>query len=231
MAISKRLRYEILRRDGNKCRYCGLTAADTALTIDHVVPSALGGGDEPSNLVAACGECNSGKSASSTDAALVEDVSQDALRWAAAMEMATRRAYARRTFRLADRENFEGLWNNWTYESKGERQNVPLPSEWGVTIDRFVEAGLNGGDFEDAIEIAMLSRATDTFRYMCGVLWKRVNQRVEDAQQLLAEEDAQKAREKAKPDRSHLPELRPDVAQRGAEACRAELKNGGESGT
>lgn len=231
MAISKRLRYEILRRDSNKCRYCGATAADKPLTIDHVVPSALGGSDEPSNLVAACADCNSGKAASSTDAALVEDVSQDALRWAAAMELATRRAYARRTFRLADREIFEGVWNNWSFESKGERRNVPLPPEWGITIDRFVEAGLNGGDFEDAIEIAMLSRATDTFRYMCGVLWKRVKERVEDAQQLLAEEDAQKAQEQTKPDRSYLPVLRPDVAQRGAEACRANLKNGGESGT
>lgn len=231
MAISKRLRNEILRRDGNKCRYCGVTAADNPLTIDHVVPSALGGSDEPSNLVAACGECNSGKAASSTDAALVEDVSEDALRWAAAMDLAAQRAQARRTFRLADREFFESFWNNWTYEDKGERRAVPLPPEWGMTVDRFYGAGLDANDFEDAIEIAMLSRATDTFRYMCGVLWKRIRERVEDAQQLLAEEDAKKAQRQAKPDRSYLPELRPDVAQRGAEACRAELQNGGESGT
>lgn len=230
MTISKRLRYEILRRDGHKCRYCGAKAADTPLTIDHVVPSALGGSDEPSNLVAACGPCNAGKSSSSTDAELVEDVSRDALRWAAAMELAHQRAYARRTFRLADREIFEGVWNNWTYEDNGKRRNFPLPPEWGITIDRFFAAGLTGPDIEDAIEIAMLSRATDTFRYMCGVLWKRINERIEDAQQILAKEDAQRVQEQEGPDRSYLPQIRPDVAQRGAEACRGELKNGGGSG-
>lgn len=231
MAISKRLRYEILRRDGNKCRYCGVPAADTPLTIDHVVPSALGGGDEPSNLVAACAPCNSGKSSSSTDAGLVEDVSDDAVRWAAAMKLAAARASMRRVFRLAFREIFENLWNNWTYEWKGERHTFPLPDGWGLTIDRFYEADLSEDDLADAIEIAMQARAGDQFRYMCGVLWKRVREQVDDAKQLLAEEDAQKARERAKPDRSHLPEIRPDVAQRGAEACRTELKNGGESGT
>ncbi|AWN05089.1 HNH endonuclease [Gordonia phage Easley] len=38
MAVSKRLRYEILRRDNHTCRYCGATAPDVPLTVDHVVP-------------------------------------------------------------------------------------------------------------------------------------------------------------------------------------------------
>lgn len=58
MAVSKRLRYEILRRDNHTCRYCGATAPDVKLTVDHVVPVALGGSDVPTNLVAACDACN-----------------------------------------------------------------------------------------------------------------------------------------------------------------------------
>jgi hypothetical protein len=60
--ISKALRFEILTRDGYRCRYCGAAAGVSTLHIDHVVPRALGGGDDASNLVTACADCNHGKS-------------------------------------------------------------------------------------------------------------------------------------------------------------------------
>lgn len=81
MSVSKRLRFEIFRRDNHACRYCGATASDTKLTIDHVTPTALGGTDGPGNLVTACTDCNSGKSATLPNPQLVADVQQDALRW------------------------------------------------------------------------------------------------------------------------------------------------------
>ena len=48
-------RKNILRRDGNRCQYCG-THED--LTIDHVVPRSRGGADTWENLVTACHRCN-----------------------------------------------------------------------------------------------------------------------------------------------------------------------------
>ena len=63
MAIPKRTRFEVLRRDNHTCRYCRST--DNPLTIDHVTPVSLGGTDDPSNLVAACRDCNAGKASSS----------------------------------------------------------------------------------------------------------------------------------------------------------------------
>lgn len=47
MSVTKRLRFEVLRRDGYKCRYCGLEASATELQVDHVTPVALGGSDQP----------------------------------------------------------------------------------------------------------------------------------------------------------------------------------------
>jgi 5-methylcytosine-specific restriction endonuclease McrA len=38
MAVSKRTRYEVLRRDNHACRYCGGIAPDVILTVDHVTP-------------------------------------------------------------------------------------------------------------------------------------------------------------------------------------------------
>lgn len=55
------VRHAILARDGERCRYCG--TFDGPFQIDHVWPIALGGGDEPENLVVACRTCNASKGA------------------------------------------------------------------------------------------------------------------------------------------------------------------------
>lgn len=54
-------RHAIYVRDGFKCVYCGRSVEETAITIDHVVPQALGGTNDASNLVTACRSCNSAK--------------------------------------------------------------------------------------------------------------------------------------------------------------------------
>lgn len=35
MAVSKRTRYEVLRRDNHACRYCGASAPEVKLTVDR----------------------------------------------------------------------------------------------------------------------------------------------------------------------------------------------------
>jgi len=61
-STGKRLRFEVLKRDGFKCHYCGITSAAEVLVVDHVVPVAEGGTTEAANLVTACIPCNGGKS-------------------------------------------------------------------------------------------------------------------------------------------------------------------------
>ncbi len=47
----------VLRRDGNRCGYCGASAT----TIDHVLPKSRGGKDTWENLIACCLRCNNVK--------------------------------------------------------------------------------------------------------------------------------------------------------------------------
>lgn len=85
MAVSKKLRFEVFRRDNFACRYCGATAKDGAfLEPDHVVPRARGGKDVATNLVTACDSCNSGKSDTPLSARPIEDVPQELFRRACA---------------------------------------------------------------------------------------------------------------------------------------------------
>jgi len=58
-----KLRFEILKRDGFVCQYCGRNPKDnkTKLRVDHIIPKSKGGTDEVSNLITSCEECNLGK--------------------------------------------------------------------------------------------------------------------------------------------------------------------------
>lgn len=56
------LRFKILVRDSFRCVYCGKTKDESRIDVDHVIPVASGGTNDPGNLVAACTACNIGKS-------------------------------------------------------------------------------------------------------------------------------------------------------------------------
>ena len=60
--ISKKLRFEVFKRDSFKCQYCGKSAPDVVLNVDHIMPVAKGGTNDIFNLITACESCNSGKS-------------------------------------------------------------------------------------------------------------------------------------------------------------------------
>jgi len=190
MAVSKRLRFEVLRRDNHTCRYCGRGAPEVKLTIDHVVPEALGGQDIAENLVTACEDCNNGKTSIAPDSPLVADVRQDALRWSAALREAAR-------LRRVERENartvgdyFVGeIWGRFYFGDDEETgEHAPLPADWREAVERFWTAGLPWEDMESAVRLAMGNVKVlidDKFRYFCGVCWRMVGEMQETALQIV----------------------------------------------
>lgn len=61
-AISKKVRFEVFKRDGFKCQYCGQAAPEVILEVDHINPVSKGGGNDLMNLITSCKPCNAGKS-------------------------------------------------------------------------------------------------------------------------------------------------------------------------
>jgi hypothetical protein len=59
--ISKKIRFEIFKRDSFKCQYCGKTSPDVVLEVDHIKPVSEGGTNDITNLITACFDCNRGK--------------------------------------------------------------------------------------------------------------------------------------------------------------------------
>lgn len=66
-ALSKRIRFEVFKRDSFTCQYCGRKAPDIIIEVDHIQPVAKGGTNDLLNLVTSCSACNSGKSDRSLD--------------------------------------------------------------------------------------------------------------------------------------------------------------------
>lgn len=188
-AISRRLRYEILRRDNYTCRFC--RATDQPLTIDHLVPVALGGTDDPSNLVAACKDCNAGKSSSSPDAATVAQVDDDAVRWSRAVLTAAQRAL-RKQEELMDRlEPFHDYWYSLVPNYKLGDWRWELPNNWASVIAGLLAGGLPDPMVTEAMRIALTTRGVDErFRYFLGITRNQLAELHQQAAEILAAEDA-----------------------------------------
>ena len=170
MAISKRTRFEVLRRDDYTCRYC--RSKENALTIDHVVPQALGGSDDPSNLVACCKDCNAGKSSATPDQALVDDIDADAARWIMARARAVGKLQMREVAAAEARQPFLDDWMSW------DKSCSSLPGDWHQSIDYWLRDGITMPQILKAHDIAVSARTISSsavFRYMAGIIrnWLR----------------------------------------------------------
>jgi len=62
VSLSKKIRFEVFKRDSFTCQYCGKAAPDVILHVDHIEPRSKGGSDDIINLVTSCCDCNLGKS-------------------------------------------------------------------------------------------------------------------------------------------------------------------------
>lgn len=186
MAVSQRLRFEILRRDNHACRSCGRTPPEVRLHVDHVVPVALGGGDDPANLQTLCSDCNKGKSSVPADAPVVEDVASDAIRWAEAMKVVATERAAERAAQAELHDAFLFKWNSWTYDYRGERVTIEMPHDWQRSVDQFLAAGLEAEDLHALVDVAMQARTKDEWRYFCGCCWTQIRQAQARAAELLS---------------------------------------------
>lgn len=179
MAVSKRLRFEVLKRDNHTCRYCGRSAPEVKLHVDHVVPASLGGTDAPSNLVTACADCNNGKSSTSAAEGTVPPPTLDSLRWTKAVEDA---AVDRRRHRWDMDEARGHFQNRWPGHY--------LPDDWGASVDKFIRMGLGPMDIDHFLERALerTENLSHTWNYFCKVCWSEVKTIRARAAAVLAEE-------------------------------------------
>jgi hypothetical protein len=171
--ISKRVRFEVFKRDGFVCQYCGATPPKVILHIDHIHPVVDGGSNHIDNLITACEPCNLGKGAvqlsdvpkSLKDKAGEIAEREDQIKGYNDVLMARARRLENDCWHVVQRLEFDV-----PQESYSRRR---LQS-----IRRFLEI-LPLSEVLDAAMIVsskwsvMSERA---FKYFCGVCWKKIRE-------------------------------------------------------
>lgn len=182
MPTSAAMRFEILRRDGFRCTYCGASSADAVLHVDHIVPESLGGPSTPDNLATACEPCNLGKAGRTLDDSTVAQVEQRTAEWALAIQQALDESRQEHQQREENAVRFSQMWNDWT-------PTPELGDDYPETINRFLAFGLDWQTIEYLVAVSMRSRARSTWLYFCGCCNRRIDDIRDRAMEIMEHDD------------------------------------------
>jgi 5-methylcytosine-specific restriction enzyme A len=61
ISIPREVRVFVFNRDRNQCQSCHCIFSEAKLNVDHIIPIALGGSNDLSNLQTLCRRCNNKK--------------------------------------------------------------------------------------------------------------------------------------------------------------------------
>lgn len=172
--ISKKLRFEIFKRDGFVCQYCGGHPPDVVLHVDHIKPVVEGGTNDEHNLVTSCGPCNLGKGARSLTE--IPQSLEERARETAEREEQVRGYHevmeSRR--RRLDEQTWEILDELIAHASKDG-----VPRDWFFSTKRFIDRIGYHATLEFA-EIAVgrcrSEERLDRFRYFCKCCWNKIRE-------------------------------------------------------
>jgi hypothetical protein len=166
--ISKKVRFEIFKRDSFTCQYCGSHPPSVILEPDHIHPISAGGDNSMDNLITACFDCNRGKAARP-----LTDIPQSLI--SKYEEVAEReaqiKAYQKLMKSKRKRIDLEVHQVCSIYELYNAGYTLSEPAL--TTVRKFLEK-LDVHQVCDAMETANSKtyvRKGSEFKYFCGICW------------------------------------------------------------
>lgn len=171
-AISKKTRFEVFKRDGFQCQYCGNTPPSVVLEVDHITPVAGGGKNDDHNLITACFDCNRGKGAIDLSvapdtlaekAAIIEE-KQEQLKAFERLIKSQRRKEEKAIDSVE--EVFQEYFPEYTFNPKF-RQSVRIFVQ-KIPIHKITDAMY--------LACSRIGRRQDSIKYFCGICWKIIKE-------------------------------------------------------
>jgi DNA-directed RNA polymerase subunit RPC12/RpoP len=171
--VSKKLRFEIFKRDGFVCQYCGATPPGSVLHVDHIIPVALGGKNDQDNLITSCESCNLGKHATP-----LSSVPESLLN---------------KSERIAEQEaqikGYNAVLQERAWRIESEAWDVARALECNPKLESYSRANLMSikkflerlplQDVIDSAETAVgrhIYSKNRTFTYFCGICWSKIRE-------------------------------------------------------
>lgn len=169
-SVSKKTRFEIFKRDGFKCMYCGAHPPSALLHVDHIVAVANGGKSDIDNLITACEPCNQGKCARRLEVA-PQSLAEKAL------SVVEREDQLRGYHEILEAKRQRLDDQTWLIINVMKPNADTVSRNEFQSIKSFIEKIGYHATLE-SMEIALASQASyrNTFKYFCGVCWNRVRE-------------------------------------------------------
>jgi hypothetical protein len=172
-SLSKKTRFEVFKRDGFTCQYCGAAPPGALLHVDHVIPVADGGEDVQDNLITACSNCNLGKGARA-----LSSVPQSIKDKSAELAEREEQLLGYQQIMQARRDRIESEIDRVAAVYEQFVKGYTLSGPARVSVKHFIErVGVHV--VMDAMEIACHRWYADSstiFRYFCGICWSRIRE-------------------------------------------------------
>lgn len=172
MAISKKARFEVFKRDGFVCQYCGVTPPKAILETDHIQPRSRGGGDEMDNLITACFDCNRGKGA-----VVLSSIPQTI---AAKAELLKEREEQLRQYQLLTRKRARRVEADLDRIETVFQEFYPsftFTATFRISLTHFLDE-LTSDVLEWAMRKACAKglKTDEVTKYFCGICWRTIRQ-------------------------------------------------------
>ncbi|MDQ5943119.1 MAG: hypothetical protein QG572_1935 [Pseudomonadota bacterium] len=172
-SVSKKARFEVFKRDGFTCQYCGAHPPAVILHLDHIHPVAQGGGNENDNLITSCESCNQGKSDRS-----LSDIPQSLQEKAALIIEKEEQIKGYKRVMEARRLRIEDECEEVVAVYERFREGFTLNDKARVTVRLFIEK-LGVHEVVAAMERAYTNtkiRGGEEFKYFCGICWNKIRE-------------------------------------------------------
>lgn len=170
-SLSKKTRFDVFKRDGFACQYCGACPPNVLLEVDHIIPVCEGGDNGEFNLVTSCFNCNRGKGGTPlsvvpktlAEKAIEIKEREDQLSGYREILQVSLDRIEDDKWRVAEavfpKGGDKGVRRDWLQSIKGFNKRLPLH------------------EVIDAAEIALARipySEPKRFQYFCGICWNKI---------------------------------------------------------
>lgn len=170
-SISKRMRFEVFKRDNFTCQYCSAKPPKVPLELDHIVPVSKDGKNSMDNLITACFDCNRGKSDIELDNVPQPLTERMENRKLAQIQYLEYKKIIKKDEKIIkdDIDSVELIFSNWF-------DDYILTDKFRITVKKFIkDIGIE--KTKSAMEKACVKIHYDrnhAIKYFCGICWNHI---------------------------------------------------------
>lgn len=172
-ALSKKVRFEVFKRDSFTCQYCAAKPPKVPLEVDHIVPVCKGGKNHIDNLITACFDCNRGKAGNE-----LTSIPKTILEKSEGKKIALQQYKEYQKILSAERLQmesdidlveyvFSSVFIDWSFNQKFRLSVKKFINELGIDI------------VIESMETACnrIYKSDKALSYFCGICWTQIRER------------------------------------------------------